>query len=435
MLNNPQQGCFQFPGGELSPPSDVLSSIPLSKGKNLVEFHLADASSEPVACSASLWLLDVTDRLVVVDIDGTITRSDVRGLVASQLQGTASFLSNALSASNPWAPDLSAALSADYTHDGVREFLTAVSAAGYLLLFLTARPITLADRTRDFLATAGRAGDSTLPEGPLITQACGTMKALQTKHEVFKVAVLRQIHGLFERREEAGMQTEASKTGVFVAGFGNHETDAMAYKAVGIPPDKIFMLDKSSKLRIHGTRLEFQSYSGLLPDIQELFPPLSGEARKQQLLAARCFAPAYSSTLWSHSTVFEEKEPATHDPRASMLLNRPAAASAATPKAGAAGGRGEAASPPRRHEEPRAAEGWTTRNLVKEWMAGGLSDLSCTRAREGDARRAVQGKREGDTKPLPLAAPMNASTWGSGRAGKEGGGGRGGGSDGTYVHL
>ncbi|EKX41957.1 hypothetical protein GUITHDRAFT_74438, partial [Guillardia theta CCMP2712] len=244
MLNNQQQGCFQFPGGDLRPRSEVLSTIPLTKGKNLIEFHLLEVTSDPVVCSASLWLLDETDRLVVVDIDGTITRSDVRG----------------------------SAFTADYTHEGVREFLTAVGEAGYVLLFLTARPITLADRTREFLATAGRVGDSTLPEGPLITQACGTMKALQAKHEVFKVGVLQQIRELFdEARKGSRLGTETS---VFVAGFGNHETDAIAYKAVGIPADRIFMLDKSSKLRVHGTRLEFQSYTGLLPDIDELFPRL-----------------------------------------------------------------------------------------------------------------------------------------------------------------
>jgi len=56
-----------------------------------------------------------------VDIDGTITKSDVRGLMATQIKDTAAFLGNALSGANSRASELilSTAQAADYTHEGV----------------------------------------------------------------------------------------------------------------------------------------------------------------------------------------------------------------------------------------------------------------------------------------------------------------------------
>jgi hypothetical protein len=60
-------------------------------------------------------------QVVVVDIDGTITKSDVRGLMATQIKDTAAFLGNALSGANSRASELilSTAQAADYTHEGV----------------------------------------------------------------------------------------------------------------------------------------------------------------------------------------------------------------------------------------------------------------------------------------------------------------------------
>jgi phosphatidate phosphatase LPIN len=52
------------------------------------------------------------------------------------------------------------------------------------------------------------------------------------KPQVFKVACLSNIRHLYPEGWEP-----------FYAGFGNRETDALAYKDVGIPKGKIFIVD------------------------------------------------------------------------------------------------------------------------------------------------------------------------------------------------
>jgi len=306
MMHDQQAGCFVFPGGKLRPEPQVLLSLPLLSGCNKMEFRVLDnASGVRIAVFADLWLWQASDRIVVVDVDGTITKSDVRGLVASQLQTTTSFLSNAFTASiNPWTQDIATALNTDYTHDGVADALTHIAQSDYRILYLTARPITLAEQTREFLASVGRSQNSALPDGPLITQPHGTIKALQTKHELFKIEVLTQIQELYDSAVD-GVHGSPSKSVpvAFVAGFGNHETDVLAYSTAGIPPSHIFVLDKASNLRIQGSGVELQSYTGLLQHLPVLFPPLRNSTRPGRSFGSPGHsAPGYSSVNGAQDT-------------------------------------------------------------------------------------------------------------------------------------
>ena len=43
---------------------------------------------------------------------------------------------------------------------------------------------------------------------------------------------------------------------VFVAGFGNHNTDAFAYEAAGVRPHSIFIISPTSALNIWGSYSE-----------------------------------------------------------------------------------------------------------------------------------------------------------------------------------
>ena len=79
LIHDQQAGCFLFPGGKLTPEPQMLSSLPLSIGRNRMEFRVLDNSSGDRICvSADLWLYHSDDRIVVMDVDGTITKSDVR---------------------------------------------------------------------------------------------------------------------------------------------------------------------------------------------------------------------------------------------------------------------------------------------------------------------------------------------------------------------
>ena len=58
------------------------------------------------------------------------------------------------------------------------------------------------------------------------------------KPEVFKMACLRDIQRLFSERNP------------FYAGFGNRITDAMSYRSVGIPSDRIFTIDSTGEVKM-----------------------------------------------------------------------------------------------------------------------------------------------------------------------------------------
>ena len=84
MMHDQQAGCFLFPGGKLVPEPQLLLSLPLARGRNRMEFRVLDsASGDRVGAVADLWLWHAGEKVVVVDVDGTITKSDVRGLVVS----------------------------------------------------------------------------------------------------------------------------------------------------------------------------------------------------------------------------------------------------------------------------------------------------------------------------------------------------------------
>ena len=378
MMHDQQAGCFVFPGGKLLPEPQVLLSLPLARGRNRMEFRVLDnASGDRIRVFADLFLWHASDRVVVVDVDGTITKSDVRGLVASQLQTTTVFLSNALTGSQ----DMATALNTDYTHDGVAEALTSIAEADYRILYLTARPITLADQTREFLSSVGRSQNIGLPEGPLITQPHGTMKALQTKHEAFKTDVLAQIQGLFDGTGNS-LQGSPSKSLpiAFVAGFGNHETDVIAYSAAGIPRSHIFVLDKASNLRVLESGGEVQSYTGLLQHLPSLFPARAsgnGQAANTAFGSPGQPAPGYSSVNDKHA------RSAVHDWGGHSSSSRqappapPNSWSGAVPTFWQDTDRSAQPLAAKRQSIGEVSSAWSAREFMSNIIPG-VKDLSCT---------------------------------------------------------
>jgi phosphatidate phosphatase LPIN len=71
-------------------------------------------------------VIDYTTKIVVSDVDGTITKSDVLGQVLPTL-------------------------GADWTHQGVTKLFDNIAKNGYMMLYLTARPVGLSDFTRKYL--------------------------------------------------------------------------------------------------------------------------------------------------------------------------------------------------------------------------------------------------------------------------------------------
>lgn len=121
--------------------------------KHKVRFeHVCTESSEPVRyCEALIYIWNVDDYIIVSDIDGTITKSDLGGMWNTTVMIKAGFSHNG------------------YAHDGVCTlFQKLVKDSGCHIVYLTARPLDLIDVTRTYIRTLNQHG-SYLPDGPIVT--------------------------------------------------------------------------------------------------------------------------------------------------------------------------------------------------------------------------------------------------------------------------
>ena len=106
--------------------SEQLLALGLRDGVNEIEFSVASKfqGRAVITCHVFLWNHDA--KVVVSDIDGTITRSDVLGHAAA-LVGT------------------------DWTQRGVASLFTKVAANGYHFVYLSSRSISQAGQTKGVL--------------------------------------------------------------------------------------------------------------------------------------------------------------------------------------------------------------------------------------------------------------------------------------------
>lgn len=158
----------------------------------------------------------------------------------------------------------------DWTHTGVAKLYTDIVNNGYNIMYLTSRSVGQADTTRAYLYGVCQDGFR-LPKGPVICSPDRTMAALRReiylrKPEVFKMACLRDILGLFFGKENP-----------FYAGFGNRLTDALSYRSVNIPSTRIFTINSNAEVSLD--LLSLNKYKSSYVTMQELldhfFPPIS----------------------------------------------------------------------------------------------------------------------------------------------------------------
>eukprot|EP00292_Cryptomonas_paramecium_P001288 CAMPEP_0113678140 /NCGR_PEP_ID=MMETSP0038_2-20120614/9740_1 /TAXON_ID=2898 /ORGANISM="Cryptomonas paramecium" /LENGTH=553 /DNA_ID=CAMNT_0000595661 /DNA_START=266 /DNA_END=1928 /DNA_ORIENTATION=- /assembly_acc=CAM_ASM_000170 len=169
--------CFEDGSYRASP--EELQSLNLRPGRNLLRYELVHPCNNDRSFSlrAEIHLWKSTDKIVVVDIDGTVTKTDVAGFGAEKL-------------------------GYEYIHSGVCELVSAVSRLGYRILFLTSRAITLAQSTREFLRNIGLSnGGSGMPAGfALLTTTERFIPSLMVgvrSADKFKTAALQELHQIF----------------------------------------------------------------------------------------------------------------------------------------------------------------------------------------------------------------------------------------------
>lgn len=196
-------------------------------------------------CQAFMYLWRYDVPVVISDIDGTITKSDALGHVLNMI-------------------------GRDWTHIGVAKLYTDIVNNGYNIMYLTSRSVGQADSTRTYLNGVVQE-NYRLPKGPTIMSPDRTIAALRReiylrKPEVFKMACLRDIKSLFGPNKTP-----------FYAGFGNRLTDALSYRSVSIPSNRIFTINSNAEvsldlLSLNKLRL---SYVNMREVVDHYFPPVN----------------------------------------------------------------------------------------------------------------------------------------------------------------
>ncbi|XP_077969634.1 phosphatidate phosphatase LPIN1-like isoform X1 [Styela clava] len=221
---------------------DQLKSLNLKPGANEVSFSVTSQYQGTSRCYATIYLWKYTDRLVVSDIDGTITKSDVFGQILP-------------------------VVGKDWTQGGVAQLYHNISKNGYKFIYLSARAIGQAGMTKGYLNWINQQGVC-LPEGPLFLSPTSLMRAFRTeviekKPEKFKIQCLEDIKALFPINKQP-----------LAAGFGNKINDVVAYTAVGIPNKRVFTINHRGELKQEDLQTYTTSYSELGDIVDTFFPAL-----------------------------------------------------------------------------------------------------------------------------------------------------------------
>ena len=222
--------------------SEKLQCLGLVLGMNTIIYQVDSRLQGVQQLHSRIYLWDWTSRVVISDIDGTITKSDVLGQIFPMV-------------------------GKDWSHAGVAQFYTDIVKNGYKFLYLTSRAIGQAKLTKEYLSSVDQEGN-TLPEGPLITSPdrLFTSFVREVINQVpykFKAEKLREVAWLFPEERNP-----------FYAGFGNRDTDAISYVAAGVPLNKIFIINTESNIFAYNNTYT-KTYTLLNEIVDQMFPPVN----------------------------------------------------------------------------------------------------------------------------------------------------------------
>merc|ERR1712176_493350 len=249
MLSSGKMGYFRR---SLRPTSEFLKTLPLKTGHNEITFTVSSTLQGTQSISASIFLWDANTRIVVSDVDGTITKSDVMGHVAPFVVGS------------------------HWSHNGVARLFTNVQSNGYRMLYLTSRGIGQSSVTRSYLFENVKQRNFSLPMGPIIMSpdsltAAFYREVIIKRPQEFKIPALANIASLF-----------AAHHNPFYAGFGNRETDCLSYGEVGVPKNRIFIIQPNGKIHTHNKAF-VTAYDALSVDVETMFKDTkNSESRERE---------------------------------------------------------------------------------------------------------------------------------------------------------
>lgn len=221
--------------------SKNLKKLNLKSGRNEIVFKLNGRNQK---LSANIYFWNKSEKIIISDIDGTITKSDVRG----HLYGL---------------------MGVDWTHNGVAGLYEKLVQNGYKILYLTTRPIVQSGMTRFYLQNI-KQGDSLLPSGPILHSIDGVFSVLYREiitrdPQNFKIACLKKIETLFEPENP------------YIAGFGNKINDVIAYKTLNIPESKIFTISPEGNIRLEISKSVGGTHKALNEFVEQMFPRIHAD--------------------------------------------------------------------------------------------------------------------------------------------------------------
>ena len=221
------------------PSSNQIKKLELKEGPNEILYVIESTTGGIQTLKSHIYLWKSTEKLIISDIDGTITKSDVLGYIFP-------------------------VFGKDWSHEGVTDLFTKLYKNGYKIIYLTARAIGQSSMTKNYLNNLIQEKKA-LPPGPMLMSPDGLFSALkreiiQRKPHLLKIPLLTEIKNLFPEN-----------TKPFFAGFGNRDTDAIAYRYLDIPLNNIFIVDPKSEviqLGIEGTT----TYQNINNELEKYFP-------------------------------------------------------------------------------------------------------------------------------------------------------------------
>lgn len=221
--------------------SEEIENLSLKPGENTVEFRIVTKYQGTASCSAKIFLWQWDDKVVVSDVDGTITKSDLLGHVLPMLGH-------------------------DWTHAGVAELYTKIAENGYRFIYLSARAIGQAGVTRNYLEQVIQRDNYRLPVGPILLSPTSLFNALHREvisrtPEIFKIECLKEVRQLF-----------GPEGTPFFSAFGNRTNDVMAYLESGFKLCRIFTVNSNGELRNERLPNYNSTFEEIIRLVDHLFP-------------------------------------------------------------------------------------------------------------------------------------------------------------------
>ncbi len=222
--------------------SNQFSLMNLNYGKNVLEFTISSYRGIRTLKS-HLYLWNYNDKILISDLDGTISRSDLIGQLSYLWGG-------------------------DWSHKNITKLYNDIYNNGYKILYLTARTMCQHKQTKEFLYNINQ-NNITMPEGPILMSKDDFISAFKTeiidkKPHTMKISSLLMVLNLFPNDYYP-----------FYSGIGNKNSDAIAYRSVGVNTNRIYIINEKGKIYVNNENKNYYlTYEQMDEQVDQLFPYL-----------------------------------------------------------------------------------------------------------------------------------------------------------------